>query len=782
MAYTIYWGYSGGTLTVSGTKTSAAGNTWTASDQTTYNLMKVSPPWHDHEGDIKTINFVNSPHFDTFQFKGITGDSPIFNGYGLKSLTTVKGTVNATGCTNLGNFLKFCSTLKTVNLSNWSVGNVTTIADLFMSCPITSLTMTGFNFSSLTEVGNVFRGSDLVTLNLTGCKFPKLASVNAIFSRTTFLIKTTALKTVNLTNVEFTGATDAGQMLRACTALTSLTTTGMKLGKATDLSYMLAGCTALTSANLSGITVSSATSLSHMFQGCTKLSSVNLTGWGTGNVTTMDCMFHGCSALSSITGLAGFSKTKLQDVSSMFYNCTALKSCDLSAWVTPALTKASYMLYGCTSLTSVKVAGWSAPKLEDATHMLRKCTALASVTFNGWNVPSLTAVAGLFYGCTSLTSVTLSGWTTGAIATASSMFRGCTKIASIDAHTLDLSACTSLADMFYGCIALTSLDLHGLTLTECTTCANMFYGCILLQTLDVSGWSVPKLTTTNRLFSGLLRLASLDLSTWSFANVTDMGGMFYGCVSLTTVDLRNANTSLCVNFSQAAMFYTQNYMPMFRGCDNLTTVILGPGFTTERARARDNADDNMYYSRLELAPAVNLTNGIYAASDDDLAQLRSTEIAGTWHLGGEQMLQAFAYRTEDGRADQQGLDITIDCTWRTDSEETTRELRAYIKDSTATDYPTTPARSLTLSGDAGNTVIVLSAVGSGNYDLRVEFYDGVTTYVVFPSISTDTMLFSISPQGNARVLGNLEVGGTFTMGTTAITEQNMKDLLALLSS
>ena len=88
---------------------------------------------------------------------------------------------------------------------------------------------------------------------------------------------------------------------------------------------------------------------------------------------------------------------------------------------------------------------------------------------------------------------------------------------------------------------------------------------------------------------------------------------------------------------------------------------------------------------------------------------------------------------------------------------------------------------MTLSGDAGETVVTLSNVGSGNYDLRVEFYDGEITYVAFPSISTDTLLFSISPGGNVRILMNLEVsGGVFTLGSTSLTEAQLKSLLQLI--
>ena len=78
------------------------------------------------------------------------------------------------------------------------------------------------------------------------------------------------------------------------------------------------------------------------------------------------------------------------------------------------------------------------------------------------------------------------------------------------------------------------------------------------------------LTTTGYLFSGCMNLMAINgLEYLVTDNMTDMREMFASCESLTELDLRTFNTS------RVTMMWG-----MFQGCIHLTTIIVGPGWTT----------------------------------------------------------------------------------------------------------------------------------------------------------------------------------------------------------
>ena len=699
--YTVYWGKSGGTLTISGKSVSGASTAYTAAQQQA--AATAIPPWRRSDSsngtDITAIRFVNTPKCGNYGFvsNGAGSSHPWF--MNLTNLKSVSGGVDASAVTaNLTYGFGGCGKLESISIEGWSIPNATGITGL------------------------------------------------TVYS-------TTALKTVSFKNVS--------------------------LPKCTQLGYTFQGHKNLTTVNLSGCKMPSMTDTKWMFSGCEKLVSVDLTNADFSGVTTASYMFSSCKSLKTVTA-TGCKLTSLTDASGMFYNCTSLVNLSLSGSRNTAVTDLSGMFSGCTSLKTTAL-GWGISNVQTMRSMFSNCKAMETRDFSGWGTLSrLTDVSLMFSGCTSLRSVTFTGLTTGRLTSVNGMFQDCSSLESVDIAHFDVSGCTTISKPFYGCSKLATLDLHGWNLASCTQLVEPFYGCNALATLDVSGWTTTALTSANRLFTGLPRLRSLDLTSWDTSKVTDMGGMFHGCTALESVDLSNADTSKVINFSQADVQDTLNYMPMFRGCDNLTTVKLGAKFTTAAARARDEPRSGLYYSVLALAPAVNLTSGKYVASDDDLAQLEASEVAGTWRIGGEQMLTAFAYRTQDGQATSGGMDITIDCTWRTSASGGTRILRVFLKEDGDSAYPSNPTRTLTLSGDAGNTVVTLAGVGGGDYDLRVEFYDGDVTYVAFPSIAADVMLFSLSPQGDAIVRGSLEIGGRLTVGTTVLSESQLIQLLGLI--
>ena len=186
----------------------------------------------------------NSPTLIVFQ-------SPIkISSWGIttgKNLTEIRGLnlVNTSNVTNMDHMFSSCSSLTSLDLSNFDTLNVTSMSYMFKSC------------------------SKLTSLNLSSWDTSKVI--------------------------------DMGSMFNACTGLTSLDVSGWDTSSVTSMKSMFTGCSSLTSLDLSNFNTSVA-SMYSMFSSCDKLTSLNLSGWDTSKVIDMDHMFDNCSKLTTITG------------------------------------------------------------------------------------------------------------------------------------------------------------------------------------------------------------------------------------------------------------------------------------------------------------------------------------------------------------------------------------------------------------------------------------------------------------------------------------------------
>ena len=94
--------------------------------------------------------------------------------------------------------------------------------------------------------------------------------------------------------------------------------------------------------------------MSSMFSDCYALTSLDLSNFNTSNVTNMESMFRYCYTLTSLD-LSNFNTSNVTTMSSMFRNCNALTSLDLSNFNTSNVANMSSMFRYCNALTTVKV-------------------------------------------------------------------------------------------------------------------------------------------------------------------------------------------------------------------------------------------------------------------------------------------------------------------------------------------------------------------------------------------------------------------------------------------
>ena len=292
---------------------------------------------------------------------------------------------------------------------------------------------------------------------------------------------------------------------------------------------------------------------------------------------------------------------------------------------------------------------------------------------------------------------------------ATNMFYGMSSIVSLSGLS-SLSGLTNMNMMFYGCSSLTSLDVSDLDVSSVTSIASMFYGCSSLATLTGIGtWDTSSIDSFQSVFRGCSSLAFLDLSGWDTTGASHMSWMFWEC-------------------------------------DILRTVTFGTGFVPVSETAQTYFTAN--------GAAKNSSNGITVVTDSAFNALTASERAGTWTRGIVTTYRASATRTTAGGVeDEDGESITVTVTYATDATTTERTLTVYLKESSDASYPSAAAYTGTLTGDSGVTAVTIVDVGDAAFDLRVEFYDGTSTFVAFPSVQSNIRLAEIDESGRTKLMG-----------------------------
>jgi len=261
--------------------------------------------------------------------------------------------------------------------------------------------------------------------------------------------------------------------------------------------------------------------------------------------------------------------------------------------------------------------------------------------------------------------------------------------------------------------------------------SNLFCGCINMTSVTAPAAFWNSLDTGSDMFLDCRSLEQISFNNASFVNSTEMSSMFYNCSSLTSLDLQSFNTANVTNIKY-----------MFYGCDLLTTVTFGSNWTVP--------DDNLY-----LTPCMNVSTGIYCNTNSDYANLTDSEKRGTWQRFVEQTFSVTAYRSENGTADEDGSDASLQVSYAISGSETSSTLTIYQKAASESSYPSTPVVTRNLSGSSGHITVTISDIGDDAYDFRVEWSYGSVTCVAFPSIATNIHLVDIDPNGNVTVYGDL---------------------------
>lgn len=319
------------------------------------------------------------------------------------------------------------------------------------------------------------------------------------------------------------------------------------------------------------------------------------------DVRPTDCgiWFWSFEALTTIEHLDYLNTSDVEDMHSMFSNCTSLETLDLSSFNTKKVKYMSTMFNGATNLRSIKLPkGFIASSVTDLDATFKGCESLTELDLSGSNSENVKDMKEMFCGCKALSKLVLTDFKTEQVTTMKNMFFICSTLETLDVSSFNTENVTTMQGMFNNCSSLRSLDLPGFNTANVTEMSSMFKKCSSLRSLDLSSFDTRKVTDMQSMFEGCTNLESIDLSSFDTENMISMTGMFFSCTKLETLDLSSFATPKMESMPNA-----------FDQCENLKTIYVSSAFTTDKVTVDFSVFDG----------CVNLPNFNPAKIDKEMA-------------------------------------------------------------------------------------------------------------------------------------------------------------------
>lgn len=205
------------------------------------------------------------------------------------------------------------------------------------------------------------------------------------------------------------------------------------------------------------IRVTGTTNASGMFFNCSEMKSVDLSAFDTSEIVDMSNMFRDCSSLTNLD-FSSFDTSKVKDMSYMFLRCSSLESLDVSCFNTGNATDMKYMFSGCSRLCDLDLTGFRTDKAVNLQGMFSECSGLKELDLSSFNTDNVVHMSYMFEKCDNLENLNLSSFNTRNLAIMGEMFSGCKSLKSLDLSSFDLSNMESDDNyVFKDCEALISI-------------------------------------------------------------------------------------------------------------------------------------------------------------------------------------------------------------------------------------------------------------------------------------------------------------------------------------
>ena len=495
-----------------------------------------------------------------------------------------------------------CSSLPSLNVSNFDTSNVTDMGAMFSSCSnLPSLNVSNFNTSNVTNMSNMFQNcSSLANLNVSNFDTSNVTNMKAMFSGCN------NLPSLDVSNFDTSNVTNMFEMFYNCKNLTSINI-GANFDKLTGsrMFYSCSNLKAIITPRTSIMTLNADATIS---TGLKLLPKIVLYVSNVDVETTFEsdanyANIFGADRIKPILELVGDNPAKVlagstyvdagvtvagmtQNANGTTYtpygytvsgpvikkNGTIVSSVDTS-------TVGSTYTYTYTIKDSANVVGMSVTRTVNVTSvptLMRRETANSqyyaigayradnSTTYTADKIKTITLLntqeAPENYIATWDASYTkgdntVTAWliTNAEDNTMYDLYLGA------EGKIYAPSYSYKLLGEYKNCIEINGLN--NLETSNVTSMVRMFDSCNSLMNLDASNFNTSKVTDMYGMFYDCSSLTSLNVSGFDTSQTTNMGFMFYNCSSLTSLDANNFDTSKVTNMYS-----------MFDNCSSLTNL------------------------------------------------------------------------------------------------------------------------------------------------------------------------------------------------------------------
>ena len=507
--------------------------------------------------------------FDKLKTKGITGIAGMFSGcVNLKSVS-LSG-LDTSLITDMAHVFSGCAALSAIDVSGFDTKNATTMEGMFSGCTsLKKLTLSGFDTSQTTSMKEMFKNcSSLERLNLVSFNTAKVSDMSEMFSGCA------SLRSIVASGLWSTGkVSDSDNMFFGCTKLAGGNATPFDPAKV-DKEYAgidVSGYPGyLTDPNadpsiVDGFVYSISDSdiilreytgdetIIHVpasisvgnqpytvvlsggvFEDKSKITAISFEN-GVRFRGDVSSLFKGCGKLAEIIGLTSVDTSEATSMASMFYECSALSSVDLSYFDTSNVTDMK-MMFILSGLKTLDVSSFNTQKVENMMGMFASLDVVEIAGLKSFNTSNVKDMSYMFTGCSKLTSLDLSGFDTKNAATMEGMFSECKALKSLKITSFDTRAVESMAGMFSECCSLSSIDFPaGFDTGKVKNMYAMFAACQGLPAIDVSSFDTANAKDMSYMFAYCPYLEALELGSFDTANVSEMRAMFMDCEKLKTI-------------------------------------------------------------------------------------------------------------------------------------------------------------------------------------------------------------------------------------------------------
>ena len=556
----------------------------------------VSITWNDGAGDfvIDTSNTTNMASM----FKHCEQITQ----FNLKNLVQNQ-------CASIAGMFEGCTHGSQLNnISTWDTSAVKNMSRMFYNYGIYhndesdgSIDISNFDFSSCETMMQMFMNDKNDEKAVAEIKFPastpgnllnmnKVTSMEQLFYSNARLKKITNFNCMNCQNL-----TNVNKMFDYCEDLTILNLQHFKMPKC-DIEdqyvqgkqyHAFWGCNNLKEINLDGWDISSETDLRDFFGYLEKLEKASLRDCKTPKLKSAEGLFFHCHSLKEVY-LPGFVGESCTTIRSIFNECWALETMDISEWKTgnikymrDAFTKVNL---NCPTALKLDLSSWEFGSVIDITQFCYS-TGFSEIKFKSHSAGDpldfnkVTSIRMMFAENSRLTKI--ENFDNASFASyiksyekksdehgtqqkeygSEKVFMNCSKLTSIDISGLKLPKCESVKEWFYGCSSITSVIMDNDDLRNATNYTSLFAGCSNLtsikmnsaflnsatkiefvlstiKNLEFNKANLSGLKSLSSLFSGKYALEHVDFSDVTLGNITSAASMFKDCKGLKKLEMR----------------------------------------------------------------------------------------------------------------------------------------------------------------------------------------------------------------------------------------------------